>query len=56
MREFLLIASPALIAIFILFILPPPRHRPTIKRKGIEMKARNGRLVHFRETESEHEL
>lgn len=31
--------------------------RPVIRRRrGLEMKARNGRLVHVRETESEHEL
>lgn len=32
------------------------RHRPTHIRRGLELKARNGRLVHVRETESEHEL
>lgn len=47
-----LIGFPAVMA-----IACAPRHRrPMIRRKGIEMMAEDGRLVHVRETESEVEL
>jgi hypothetical protein len=42
---------------FVLAVLATPRERPVTRtRRGLEMKAHKGRLVHVRETESEHEL
>lgn len=36
--------------------LSDERHGVTKTHRGLEMKARNGRLVHVRQTESEQEL
>lgn len=52
----IVISAGVAIILIIIALLPPPRRRPTVKRNGVEMMARNGRLVEFRETESEHEL
>ena len=46
------------LAVFVLLVLllPAEPKRPIIHRCGLEMKARNGRLIHVRETGSEVEL
>lgn len=51
-----IIASFALI--FGLICLFAPKEHPPVmhRRRGLEMKAHKGRLVHVRETESEREL
>lgn len=51
-----IIASFALI--FILITVCQPQEPPPVmrRRRGLELKARNGRLVHVRETESEREI
>lgn len=45
-------------ALFVLLCLSVGRNDdpPTIPHRGIEMKARNGKLIHVRETYSEKEL
>lgn len=44
--------------IFGLIVICSPKEPPPVtrRRRGLEMKARNGRLVHVRETESEREI
>lgn len=55
-------AGPLLIGIIvglgllILFALPAPRRSPTRTHRGLELMAKEGHLVHVRETESEREL
>ncbi len=43
-------------AFVIALILPTERPRPTRFHSGLEMKARKGRLIYIRETESEREI
>ncbi|WP_454798517.1 hypothetical protein [Novosphingobium lindaniclasticum] len=46
-----------LVAGLVLAALATPRERPVTRtRRGLELKAHKGRLVHVRETESEHEI
>lgn len=43
--------------VLVLVAAGAPRDRRVMRpRKGLELKARKGRLVHVRETESEHEV
>lgn len=46
------------VLILSLITLCQPQEPPPVKRRrrGLELKARNGRLVHVRETESEREI
>lgn len=47
----------AMVLVMIAACAPPHRRpRPTVTRKGLELMAEDGRLVHVRETSSEVEL
>lgn len=45
----------ALFAILAIIALPAPLPRPTYRHRGLELMAKDGELVHVRETESERE-